>query len=255
MLAIALTIPPALSGCNASSQQISEQPITLTVSAAASVQAALADIDPLFETAYPNSEIAYNSGGSGVLQRQIEQGAPVDIFLSASPLQMDALAKKDLIVDSSRRNLLGNQLVLVGATTSQLQGFEAIGSASVQKLAVGEFRSVPAGSYAQATLTAFDLLPEIVPKLVFFNNVSGVLAAVESGNVNAGIAYKTDAELSDRVKVVAIAPPSTHPPIHYPIATLKRSSQPAAAKQYIDFLQTPEATQTFQRFGFTTLTE
>ncbi len=255
MLAIALTTSLALSGCNATSQPVSEQTITLTISAAASVQAALADIDPLFETAYSDIEIAYNSGGSGVLQRQIEQGAPVDIFLSASPLQMDALAEKGLLVGSSRHNLLDNQLALIGAKASQIEGFESIGSAEVQKLAVGEFRSVPAGYYAQATLTAFNLLPKIVPKLVFFNSVSGVLAAVESGNVSAGIVYKTDAELSNRVKVLAIAPPNTHPPIHYPIAILKRSPQPTAAQQYIDFLQTPEATQTFQRFGFTTLSE
>lgn len=250
-----LTIAFTLSSCNASSQPISNQTITLTVSAAASVQVALANINPLFETAYPNIKVVYNSGGSGVLQRQIEQGAPVDIFLSASPLQMDALAREGLLVESSRRSLLSNQLALIGAKTSQLQGFAAISSDEVQRLAVGEFRSVPAGHYAQATLLSFDLLPKIMPKLVFFNSVSGVLAAVESGNVSAGIVYKTDAELSDRVKVLAIAPPNTHPPIHYPIVILKRSPQPAAAQQYIDFLQTPEATRTFQRFGFTPLSE
>ncbi len=253
--AIALIPPLALSSCKPLSPQIPDQTITLTVSAAASVQVALAEIDPQFEAAYSGVAIAHNSGGSGILQRQIEQGAPADIFLSASPLQMNALAKKDLLIDASRRDLLSNQLVLIGLADSPLQRFEEIASADVQKLAVGEFRSVPAGDYAEATLTAFNLLPEVLPKLVFFNNVSGVLAAVESGNVSAGIVYKTDADLSERVKILAIAPPNTHPPIRYPIAVLKRSQHPEAAQQYISFLQTPEAAQTFRSFGFTPLTE
>lgn len=235
------------------------QPLTLTVSAAASLQNALTDITPLFEQTHPNINMAYNSGGSGTLQRQIEQGAPADLFFSASSQQMDALAEQNLIQAASRQNILSNQLVLITPLDSSIKGFEDLStgnspsgqSSNFKTLAVGEFQSVPAGQYAQATLKALDLLPEIDAKLVFFNNVRAVLAAVASGNASAGMVYATDARLSDQVEVVAIAPLNAHPPIRYPIAILQRSAQPAAARQYIDFLTTPAATQVFQRFGFT----
>lgn len=252
---IASLVALALFGCAPSSPPSSKAPstINLTISAASSLQNALDAIDPLFEQAHPDVKTAYNLGGSGTLQKQIEQGAPADIFLSASPKQMDELAKKGLINTESRQDLLSNQLVLIAPQDSSLTGFQDLASFQVkaEKLAVGEFQSVPAGQYAQATLEALNLLPDLTPQLVFFSNVRGVLAAVESGNVSAGLVYKTDAQISNKVKVIAIAPSSTHPPIRYPIAVLQRSEHPDAAQQYIDFLTTPAATQTFQRFGFT----
>lgn len=146
------------------------QSITLTVSAAASLQNALTDINPLFKQAHPDIDIAYNSGGSGTLQRQIERGAPTDIFFSASPQQMDALADQNLIRQASRRDILSNQLVLITPLNSSVDSFEDLNakkSSSFKSLAVGEFQSVPAGQYAQVTLKALDLLPDIDSKLVF----------------------------------------------------------------------------------------
>ncbi len=259
-----LVFTTALTGCMPSSPsnrtEPPNSPVSLTVSAAASLQNALSAIDPLFEQDHPDIEVSFNSGGSGTLQRQIEQGAPADIFFSASPLQMDALAEKGLIRSDSRQDLLSNQLVLIAPLASAITQFEDLrpessaGQPSL-KIAVGEFNSVPAGQYAQATLTDLKLLPQLVPQLVFFSNVRGVLAAVESGNAGAGLVYQTDAQLSAQVKVVAIAPQATHPPILYPIAILERSQHPEAAQQYIDFLTTPAANQVFQQFGFITPTQ
>ncbi|MGB3787283.1 MAG: molybdate ABC transporter substrate-binding protein [Phormidesmis sp.] len=227
--------------------------VSLTISAAASLQNALLEIEPLFEARYPDVDIFYNWGGSGTLQRQIEQGAPADLFFSASPMQMAALAQQKRVDVRSQQTLLTNQLVLIAPLDSSLTKLEDLAQLSgSQKIAVGEFRSVPAGQYAQATLEHLQLLPKLKDRLVFFNNVRGVLSAVESGHIEAGFVYATDARLSKRVKVIAIAPPASHQPIEYPIAALQQSDHPQAARQYIDFLSDPAAIAIFQRFGFLT---
>lgn len=225
--------------------------VSLTISAAASLQEALLEIEPLFEAQYPHIDVVYNWGGSGTLQRQIEQGAPADIFFSASSVQMAALAEQNLVSRRSQQVLLTNRLALVvplDSPIAELEDLARLGKS--QKIAAGEFRSVPAGQYAQATLDSLQLLPKLNDRIVFFNNVRGVLSAVESGQVEAGFVYATDAKLSDRVKVVAIAPTSSHPPIQYPVAILQRCNRPQAAQQYIDFLIEPTALEIFQRLGF-----
>jgi len=233
----------------------STRKISLTISAAASLQNALGEIEKLFEQHYLDIDIFYNWGGSGTLQRQIEQGAPADIFFSASAMQMTALAQQGKLQTSSVNQpsqvVLTNQLVLVAPEGSQLTGFTDLATLQPsQHIAVGEFRSVPAGQYAQETLNHFQLLPQLSSQLIFFNNVRGVLAAVESGHAAAGLVYLTDAELSNRVKVIAIAPKNAHTPIHYPVAILQRSENPKAAQQYIDFLSDPAVTEIFERYGF-----
>ena len=224
--------------------------ITLTVSAAASLQPALTQIQPLFALEHPNIDIFYNWGGSGTLQRQIEQGAPADIFFPASTQQMDALNRRGLILPDSRQSLLGNQLVLItGPNSGNIKTLGDLKRLS-RPIAVGDFQSVPVGQYAEATLAHEQLLTKLRSQLVFFNSVRGVLSAVENGHAAAAFVYATDAQLSPQVQVAAIAAPITHPPIDYPIAILQRSAHPEAAQQYIDFLNSAIATQTFQRFGF-----
>lgn len=226
--------------------------VSLTISAAASLQNALLEIKPLFEARYPNIDIFYNWGGSGTLQRQIEQGAPADVFFSASSMQMAALVEKNLVNVQSQQTLLTNQLVLIAPPSSSLTRIEDLAQLSQsQKVAVGEFRSVPVGQYAQATLNHLQLLPALNGRLVFFSHVRGVLSAVESGQVAAGFVYATDARLSEKVKVIAPAPFASHPSIEYPIATLRRSNYPNEAQQYIDFLLEPAALEVFRRWGFT----
>lgn len=228
------------------------QAIELTVSAAASLQTALEAITPEFHSAYPTIEISYNFGASGALQQQIEQGAPVDIFFSAAAKQMDVLAEKGLILTDSRQDVLTNSLVLIAPAQSQLvvTDIAQLKDAEVGVVAVGEFRSVPAGQYAEQVFTKLNLLESLQSKLAFSNNVRGVLAAVESGNADVGMVYATDAALSERIKVLATAPESTHQPIVYPIAVVSDRPNPDAAKTFIAFLQTPAAQTKFKDFGF-----
>lgn len=226
----------------------------ILVSAAASLQNALTAIDLLFETANPTFKVTYNFGSSGALQQQIEQGALVDVFLSAAQKQMNALQQKGLILTETRRSLLTNRLVLIvpGNSTLGLKGFRPLATAKVKKIAVGEFRSVPVGQYAAELFQNLGIADTLKPKLVFGNTVRNVLSAVESGNVDAGIVYATDAKLSKPVKQVATAPAYLHSPIIYPVAVLKTSKQTQAAKAYVQFLSSAQAKAVFRTYGFGT---
>ncbi|HEY9877199.1 MAG TPA: molybdate ABC transporter substrate-binding protein [Leptolyngbyaceae cyanobacterium] len=225
----------------------------LLVSTAASLQDALEQIKPLFEQANSDIAVNFNFGSSGALQQQIEQGAPTDVFISAAASQMNALAKKDLLLPETRQNLLGNQLVLIVPkdSTLKLTEFQQLTDDRVRRVSVGEFRSVPAGAYAEQVFTNLNILDKLQPKFVFANNVRGVLSAVESGNVDAGVVYRTDARLSDKVTQVAIAPEDLHNPIVYPVAVLKTSRNPNAAKAFVNFLDGPTASNVFKDYGFT----
>lgn len=227
-------------------------PVTLTVSAAASLQEALEAIAPQFSAAHPNITIDYNFGASGALQQQIEQGAPADVFFSAAAQQMDALADKGLILPGSRQTLLTNTLLLIAPTASQLNitTLSQLKSADISRFAVGEFRSVPAGQYAEQVFNKLALLNSLQSKFVFGNNVRAVLAAVESSNADLGLVYATDARLSDRIKVLATVPADAHSPIVYPIAVIKSTPHPEAAQTFTNFLTTETAQTTFQAFGF-----
>ncbi len=256
-ICVGLTISLLAASCGLSAPtpnrpETSAQTVELTVSAAASLQDALEAITPEFHAAYPTIEISYNFGASGALQQQIEQGAPADIFFSAATKQMDALAEKRLILSDSRQNVLTNSLVLIAPAQSPLAitDIAQLKDAEVGVVAVGEFRSVPAGQYAEQVFTRLNLLEPLQSKLVFSNNVRGVLAAVESGNADVGVVYATDAALSERIKVLATATAATHQPIVYPIAVVSDSPNPDAAKTFIAFLQTPAAQAKFKEFGF-----
>jgi molybdate transport system substrate-binding protein len=227
-------------------------PITITVSAAASLQDTLEAVTLQFQAAYPQITVDYNFGSSGALQQQIEQGAPADVFFSAATKQMDALVEKDLIVPASRQNLVRNSLVLIAPQNSTLEitDLAQLKTAPINHFAVGEFRSVPAGQYAQQVFEKLGLLESLQSKFVFGNNVRSVLAAVESGNADVGMVYATDAALSQRVKVLMKAPEETHQAIIYPIAIVKSSANLEAAQTYIEFLTTDPAQKTFEEFGF-----
>ncbi|WP_035984695.1 molybdate ABC transporter substrate-binding protein [Leptolyngbya sp. KIOST-1] len=227
----------------------------LLVSVAASLQDVMQVIQADFEQAHPEIALNYNFGSSGALQQQIEQGAPVDIFISAGVPQMDALETQGLLQAGSRHDLLGNRLVLIAPNDSTLglSDFSDLTQASVERISVGEFRSVPAGQYAEQVFTSLDILAALQPKLIFANNVRGVLAAVESGNVDAGVVYATDAAISDRVTVVAIAAADLHKPITYPLAILDDAANPEAAQTFVEYLVSDAARAVFEDFGFTVL--
>ncbi|MBD0336967.1 MAG: molybdate ABC transporter substrate-binding protein [Cyanobacteria bacterium Co-bin13] len=245
----------ALSACLrlSSAPSAVAEPTELLVSAAASLQEVLQDIQPLFEEAHSEVKVTYNFGASGALLQQIEQGAPADVFISAAASQMDALEQGGLLLPESRRDLLGNQLVLVVPqdSTLNLSDFTQLTDDQVRRISVGEFRSVPAGTYAEQVFTNLGILEQVQPKLIFANNVRAVLAAVESGNVDAGIVYTTDALSSEQVTQVATAATDLHDPIVYPAAVIQPSGNPEMAKDFLAFLQSSPAEAVFEQHGFT----
>jgi molybdate transport system substrate-binding protein len=225
---------------------------TLLVAAAASLQNVLEQLDPVFESANAGVTVNYTFAASGPLQQQIQQGAPVDVFISAATQQMDTLQTKNLILTDTRRNLLTNRLVLVVPKDSTLgiTGFRQLTNATVKRISVGEPRSVPAGRYAQELFTKLGILDQLRSKFVYGNSVRSVLGAVESGNSDAGVVYVTDAKISNRVRQVATAPKNLHAPIVYPIAVIRSSRQQAAARAYVQFLKSQPAQTIFKTTGF-----
>ena len=225
--------------------------VELTVSVAASVQDAMSDVQAAYEEVAPQVIITYNFGSSGSLAQQITQGAPVDIFLSASPMWMDDLEAKGQIAAGSRQDLLQNAMTLVvpqNATT--VNSFQDLATDSTDKIAMGEPDSVPAGRYAKEVLAALDIFDALQPKLVFAKDVRQVLAYVETGNVDAGLVYATDAQISDQVRAIATAPAMTHAPIIYPVAVVQDSDDLEAAQAFVEFLASEPATAIFQGYGF-----
>ncbi|MEW6492374.1 MAG: molybdate ABC transporter substrate-binding protein [Cyanobacteriota bacterium] len=229
------------------------QPVEITVSAAASMQDAMKAIKPLYKEQHANTKITYNFGSSGMLQQQIEQGAPVDVFVSAADKQMNALQEKNLLLEGTRKDLLKNQVVLVtpkNAKAANISDFKELTSSKVNRFSIGDPESVPAGQYSKQVLTSLKLYDQLKAKTVFAKDVRQVLSYVETGNVDAGIVYATDAKISDQVKIVATAPEDTHKPIIYPVAVLKSSKNPEIAKDFVQFLSSDKAKAVFEQYGF-----
>jgi len=240
--------------CNNQPPSVVQANANLLVSAAASLKDALEEVKPLYRQTKSNVNVAYNFGASGPLQQQIENGAPADIFVSAAQKQMDALESKNLILKDTRRNLLTNRLVLiVPKTSSSITDFTQLTGSNIKKIAIGEPKSVPVGQYAEEVFTNLGILEQIRPKLVLGNNVRQVLAAVESGNADAGVVYTTDAKTSNQVKVVATVAENLHSKIVYPVAVLKTSKNASAAREYVDFLSNNQAKTVFEKYGFGTV--
>lgn len=229
-----------------------QQSATLTVSAAISLKDALDELGHLYEQRHPGVKITFNYGGSGTLQHQIEQGAPVDIFFSAATKQMEALQSEGLLVPGTRRNIVGNELVLiVPAAEERVKGFADLTAPEVKTVALGEPATVPAGMYARQMFEHLGMLAAIEKKTVYAKDVRTVLTYIETGNADAGIVYRTDAQTSIKVRVVTTAPAGSHDPIVYPAAVLKDSQNVAAAHAFLEFLSSPDARAIFTKFGFT----
>lgn len=240
-------------GIEALNQQIiiAQGNSTILVSAAASLKDALEEIKQSYQKAKPNVAVNYNFGASGALVQQIENGAPADIFISAAQKQMNDLQQKNLILPETRRNLLTNTVVLVAPKNSNtVTSFKGLTSANVKRIAVGEPRSVPVGQYTEEIFNNLGILDQLKPKFTYGNSVRNVLAAVESGNADAGVVYATDAKISNQVKVVETAAANLHSPVIYPMAVLKNSKNQAAAREYAQFLQSANARSIFTKYGF-----
>lgn len=230
---------------------------TLTVFAAASMKNALDDANTVFTKATGIKVIA-SYAASSALAKQIEQGAPADVFISADLQWMDYVAEKKLIKPDTRVNLLGNKLVLIAASDSKLgpvtiaKPFDIAKLAGDGRIAVADVKAVPAGLYAKATLEALDGWKAAEPKLAMAENVRATLAFVARGETPVGIVYETDAKVEPRVKIVGVFPDGSHPPVVYPVAATSATAN-AASLRYLDFLRTGAAKAIFDKYGFSFL--
>lgn len=244
---LALTLGGGGRGAGGESERVE-----LVVSAAASLTDSLTELQALYAEERPGVRIAYNFGASGALQRQIEQGAPVDLFLSAGVPQMEALVAQGLVSGDRAEALLSNELVAVAkaATAETLTSPVRMLDDAVRVVAVGEPETVPAGTYAKAYLTAAGLWETLEPKLVFAKDVRQVLSYVETGNAEIGFVYRTDAATSTRVRIAFAADPALVPPITYPAAVLRSSASPEEAERFLAFLRGERAAAVFAKYGF-----
>jgi molybdate transport system substrate-binding protein len=231
--------------------------VNLTISAAASLKDALLELQGLYAEEKPEVELTLNFGSSGSLQKQIEEGAEVDIFISAAEKQMKALQEKGLIDEGSLKTLLGNSIVLV--IPSDADGIKDFGDLSsnenIKKIALGEPGSVPAGQYGEEALKSMGSYDSIKSKdkFVYGKDVKEVLVWVATGNADAGIVYKTDAKIDNNVKIIAEAPAGSYTPVVYPAAVIKETKNIQAAKDFMDFMCNEAAGTVFEKYGFTFL--
>jgi molybdate transport system substrate-binding protein len=226
---------------------------TVTVLAAASLKNAIDDVAKAYQ-AKSGDTVTASYAASSALARQIEQGAPADVFLSADAQWMDYLADKKLIVAASRRNLLTNHLALIAPADSKAairigKGFPLAKALGDGRLAVAG-PEVPAGKYAKASLETLGVWPSVQGKLAQADNVRGALQFVSRGEAPFGIVYDTDAKIEPKVRIVGLFPDNSHPPIIYPGALIASSKNPAGAA-FLSYLSGPEATKIFQKYGFT----
>ena len=220
-IALTLFVSLALTGCgvqgdskeNNGQNNTTEKSTEIIVSAAASLRASLTELQGTYSQKKPEVKVTLNFGGSGTLQQQVEQGAPADLFISAGKTQVDNLVKKNLLINDSIVNLLGNELVLITQKDNQkLESIQDLKLDSSEEISIGTPETVPAGKYAMQSLTTLNLWDDIQPKLVLAKDVNQVLSYVETNNVDAGIVYKSDTLISDKVKIVETIPNNTHDP-------------------------------------------
>jgi len=224
------------------------------VSAAASLTDVLKEIST-GNQAKSKHTLKFNFGPSNGLARQIEEGAPADLFFSADLPQMDTLDKNGRLEPGTRKNLLSNQLVIIVAADSKLalSSPKDLLKAGIKRIALAEPSSVPVGVYSSKYLSDEGLWDQVKPKIVPVQDVRATLASVESGNVDAGFVYKTDAVISKKVKIVYQVPIDKGPKITYPVAIVKESKRKDAARDFMNYLQSPAVKETFKRYGFVVL--
>lgn len=229
------------------------EPVTISVSAAASLTDALNEIAT--EYAKESSDIIeFNFGGSGALRTQIEEGAPCDLFISAAANHMDALDEAGLLVSDSRTDLLANTLTLIAASEKAASvTLDSLATDAVESIAVGEPETVPAGQYAVQAFGSMGITDAVTPKLIYAKDVRAVLDYVDTGNVDCGFVYKTDALQLTTGVMVADVPSDKHDPIVYPAALTANAAQPEAAAAFFEYIGSDAAKAIFEKYGFTVL--
>jgi molybdate transport system substrate-binding protein len=229
---------------------------SILVFAAASMKNALDEVDSAFvKQSGINVVVSYDA--SSALMKQIQQGAPADVYISADQQWMDYGSQQKLIDDSTRVNLLGNKLVLIAPNESRFSdvtigpGLDLAKLAGDGRIATGDVRAVPVGIYAKAALQKLDVWDAVAPKLAMVGNVRAALVLVARGEAPLGIVYATDAKVEPAVKIIGVFPDDSHDPIVYPAAATVGAKP--AARPYLDFLRSAAARSIFERFGFSFL--
>ncbi len=227
----------------------------LTVFAAASLTDVLQELGNQY-THESGQKVEFSFAATSMLARQVESGARADVFFSADQEWMDYLDQRGLIQRSSRHNLVGNRLVLVGGADSAIQlkiapHFPLLAALHGERLAVADPDGVPAGRYARSALISLGVWNDVAERLVRAENVRGALVFVARGEVPLGIVYETDALIDHHVRVVGLFPEDSHPPITYPIALTSTAS--ASARAFVDYLDGPAGQAAFRKYGFAVL--
>lgn len=238
-------------GCSTNSSQ----PIEIHVLTAASMTNAMDELKAMYEKENKDVQIIPNYGSSGQLKTQIDQGAPADVFLSAAVRWMDELDEAQLITE--RHDLLRNDLVLITHKDKQLsiESLVDLRSDQVHNISIGLPETVPAGEYAQQALENLALYADLEAKMIFASDVRQVLTYVQTGNVDAGLVYRTDAILVEDVTIMADVDPTLHDDIIYPSGLLSASAVMEEAKEFYRWLRTEEAITIFEKYGFTGMVE
>ncbi|QBQ07098.1 molybdate ABC transporter substrate-binding protein [Sporosarcina pasteurii] len=243
----------SLTACSTTAEKTgdSEEKVVLTISSAVSLSDALEEIKTIYERDH-SVRLTFNLGGSGSLAQQIQQGAPVDIFISANENWMDTLVHNDLIDEQSLVTITGNRLVLIAQKGSKLHfpSVDQIIPEKVNQIAIGNPESVPAGKYTQEALQTANLWNDLEEKLILGKDVRQVVTYVETGNVDIGFVYESDALSAEQISILATVPENSHDKITYPGAILASSKHAHEAKDFLTFLTSEQSQQVFEKYGF-----
>ena len=223
--------------------------IELTVSAAVSLTDALEEIEDVYGKEN-NVQFKFNLGSSGTLTQQIEQGAPVDVFISANTEWMDTLEESNHIKEGTRKDVTGNRIVLIGPKESKDMKITDITKDNSGQIAIGNPESVPAGKYTEEILKNLDKWTELESNFVMAKDVRQVLTYVETGNAEIGFVYESDASISDKTKILDVVDTSLHEPIIYPAAVIENSKQAEAAEKFIEYVESKEGQKILEKYGF-----
>jgi molybdate transport system substrate-binding protein len=226
----------------------------ITVSAALSLKAPFENMGRLFE-AKTGTKVTFNFGASGMLQRQIEGGAPSDIFASASPKEMDALESGGFLIKGTRSNFAGNGIVLIVPSQSRLRtkSLEDLRKKEVRRIAIGNPTTVPAGKYAEEVLKSSGLWETLKDKVVLCENVRQVMDYTARNEVDAGMVFRTDASAGKDVEIISEASEQSHKPVLYIIAAIKGSGHDKLAKEFISMLLSDDGRKIMKKYGFRNL--
>lgn len=255
MIALACRLLLAVVLCGAgTAPAAAQEPRPVVVFAAASLQTALNAVAGAWQKE-TGQRVIVSYAASSALARQLDQGAPADIFASADLAWMDWAQQRNLVKSGSRKTLLANTLVLIEPAAQPATelaiapGFPLAAAIGDSRLATGNTRSVPVGRYAQAALAALGVFDQVSPRIAGTDNVRAALALVARGEARFGIVYATDARTEPRVRVVGTFPATSHPPVHYPFALTARPANPDAAA-FLAYLSSPAAARIFEAEGF-----